>query len=78
MKMETIATVNTDNSSITKTLNHLFYYEDSFLNFKVKENNSFKLGNLVNFDSDAFEMLQFPLDWLTRTVNNDGIKVSVF
>ena len=76
MKNETIATANLDNSNINKTLSHLFYQDDSFLNFQLKQSQHFNLGQLTNFTSNSFQMLKFPFDWLTATVKNDGIKVS--
>ena len=74
MKNETIATKNIDNSSINKTFSHLFYQDDCFLKYQVEQNENFNLGNLIKFSSKSFELLKFPLDWLTNTVKNDGIK----
>ena len=74
MKNETISTKNLDNSTINKTLSHLFYQEDSFLNFHIEADNNFSLENLRQFESETFQMLKFPLDWLTSTVKHDGIK----
>ena len=76
LKNETIATVNLDNSSINKTLSHLFYQDDCFLNFQMKQDENFNLGKLTKFNCKSFQMLKFPLDWLTQTVKNDGIKES--
>ena len=74
MKNETISTVNLDNSTIHKTLSHLFYQEDSFLNFEISQDKNFNLSKLLEFQSESFQMLRFPLEWLTNTVNQEGIK----
>ena len=74
MKDETIATVNMDNSTINKTLSHLFYQNDSLLNYEIEHDKTFHLKKFIDFESESFQMLKFPLDWLSATVKNDGIK----
>ena len=73
MQNESIASKYLDNSTIKKTINHLFIFDDSLLMFEYKENKDFNLNMLRNFNEDTFKNLKYPLSWLTKTVlEEDG------
>ena len=74
MKTETIATVNQNNTTIIKTINNLFTQEDSFLHYMLEQQPDFNLEKLRSFQSDNFTSLTYPIDWLTNTCDNDGLK----
>ena len=76
MKSENISTKNLDKSTIPKTLNELFYKEDSFMNFHKKKDENFNLNRLRKFNDEDFIALTYPIEWLNSTCKDDGIKGS--
>ena len=74
MKTESISTKNLDKSTIQKTVSELFTKEDSFLNFNIKKDRTFNLNRLRKFNEDDYIGLVYPIEWLTETCLEEGIK----
>ena len=74
MLNSTIGNATRDNSTIDKAFRHLFFHEDSLLNFQTKKSPNFRLVNWKNFGSESFENLVNPRDWILDTCGNQGGK----
>ena len=59
-------------STYDSSLNYLFYYEDSLLNFEIGRDPHYKLEQLVNFDHPNFRELSNPSEWILRAAGESG------
>ena len=74
MKLQSVSTSSSETTA--KDLRHLFFKDDSFLQFELSKNKNFKLENLRSFNDDTFQHLQYPLSWLVTTCDSDGTKAT--
>lgn len=54
------------------SLSHLFYYEDSLLNFELSKDPNYKLEQLINFEHPQFRQLPCPSEWIMRAAKESG------
>ena len=54
------------------SLSHLFYYEDSLLNFELEKDPTYKLIQLVEFDHPKYRELSDPSEWILRAAGETG------
>ena len=69
-----LSTLSKNQKPIQKKLDHLFYQKDSLLQFRVKQDMTFCLENLVDFEGPNYKSLKYPGDWIHETHDADTTK----
>ena len=67
-----ITSWNRKTSTYKLSLNHLFRYEDSMLNFELRKDSTFKLEYQATFDHPQFRELSDPSEWFLSSAGESG------
>ena len=74
MRKDSVASENSENSTINKCVRNLFTHPDSFLQHEISLNPEFTLEMLRSFNDDNFKPMTTPGAWIIDSCGRDGSK----